>query len=241
MAWQTPKTNWAASDGVRDTDFNRIEGNILDLHGKFLHNAVVASVSPSGNDDTGNGTSGAPFKTFAKALSVIPKNLNGQTATIQVAAGTYSEIVNVSDFHGGDIVIASTAGSNVTVTGLVVEGCKVLIDGMRLTVGSSGIFVGANGLLFSATSDVIVTGAAEAVTLRYGGEIEITKTLTVNNATRALQVQYNSSASVATLAGTNNTIGIYAYNSNVFVSALQIVATSRIVNENSAIYTRGVS
>ena len=31
MAWQTPKVNWSASDGVRDTDMNRIEGNILDL------------------------------------------------------------------------------------------------------------------------------------------------------------------------------------------------------------------
>lgn len=32
MAWQTPKTNWAAADGVRNTDFNRIEGNTLELY-----------------------------------------------------------------------------------------------------------------------------------------------------------------------------------------------------------------
>lgn len=32
MAWQTPKTNWAAPDGVRDTDFNRIEGNTQYLY-----------------------------------------------------------------------------------------------------------------------------------------------------------------------------------------------------------------
>ena len=29
MAWQVPKTDWAAADGVRDTDMNRIEENIL--------------------------------------------------------------------------------------------------------------------------------------------------------------------------------------------------------------------
>lgn len=32
MAWQTPKTDWEAQDGVRNTDLNRIEGNALDLH-----------------------------------------------------------------------------------------------------------------------------------------------------------------------------------------------------------------
>lgn len=32
MAWQAPKTDWEAQDGVRNTDLNRIEGNTLDLH-----------------------------------------------------------------------------------------------------------------------------------------------------------------------------------------------------------------
>lgn len=31
MAWQTPKTDWTAADGVTDEDFNRIEGNIAQL------------------------------------------------------------------------------------------------------------------------------------------------------------------------------------------------------------------
>lgn len=32
MAWQTPKTDWAAPDGVRNTDMNRIEGNTKHLY-----------------------------------------------------------------------------------------------------------------------------------------------------------------------------------------------------------------
>ena len=207
----------------------------------FSANTVVAVVSPSGNDTTGNGTSGAPFRTFARALQAVPKNLNGRTATIQVVAGSYPEIVNISDFSGGEVVLASSSNASITVTGLIVENCTVLVDGLQLNVGSSGIFIGAKGLLFSASSNIAINGAAEGVTLRYGGKLEVTTTLTINNATRALQVQYNSEASVATLAGTGNTIGIYAYNSAVFVSALQIAATSRIINENSAVYTRGVS
>ena len=241
MAWITPKTDWSAADGVRDTDFNRIEGNIFDLHGKFLHTDVIAVVSTSGNDTTGNGTSGAPFRTFARALSAVPKNLNGHTVTIQIVAGSYAEHVTIADFSGGEVVLANPSGAAVTVSGLTVENCTVLVDGVHLNVGSNGIFVGAKGLLFSASSNITVNGAAEGVTLRYGGKLEVTTTLTISNATRALQVQYNSDASVATLAGTNNTIGIYAYNSKVFVSTLQLTAASRIINENSAIYTRGVS
>lgn len=36
MAWQTPKTNWQSADGVRDTDFNRIEGNTLELRNQAM-------------------------------------------------------------------------------------------------------------------------------------------------------------------------------------------------------------
>ena len=32
MAWQEPKTNWQAADGVTDTDLNRIEGNTKQNH-----------------------------------------------------------------------------------------------------------------------------------------------------------------------------------------------------------------
>lgn len=32
MAWQTPKTDWGQPDGVRDADFNRIEGNTQYLY-----------------------------------------------------------------------------------------------------------------------------------------------------------------------------------------------------------------
>lgn len=31
MAWVTPKTDWAPANGVADTDFNRIEGNEVEL------------------------------------------------------------------------------------------------------------------------------------------------------------------------------------------------------------------
>ena len=43
MVWQTPKTNWKAGDVLAATDFNRIEGNILELK-----NGVDQAETPSG-------------------------------------------------------------------------------------------------------------------------------------------------------------------------------------------------
>lgn len=41
MAWQTPKTDWAANDGVLSTDLNRIEGNTQ--YNKDTHEADLAT------------------------------------------------------------------------------------------------------------------------------------------------------------------------------------------------------
>lgn len=35
MAWNTPKVDWDEKVGIKGTDLNRIEGNILDLHGRL--------------------------------------------------------------------------------------------------------------------------------------------------------------------------------------------------------------
>ena len=61
MAWQTPKTDWAAADGVRDSDFNRIESNILELYNTSAARAnKTIYVATTGSDATGDGSSAAP-------------------------------------------------------------------------------------------------------------------------------------------------------------------------------------
>lgn len=239
MPWQTPKTNWTSADGVRNTDLNRIEENSRVLYLERLRGNTVITVSLSGNDTTGTGSSAAPYRTIGKALSVLPRDLNGFTATIQLAsAGTYAESVNVSNICNGTVILAGTANATISIMGLHVENSNVQVSNIALSVYSTGIFVGINGSLVCASGSITVTNGG--VTLRYGATMEVTTSLTVSNADRALQVQYGSTASVATLAGTNNAVGIYAYNSIVFVSTLSLTATVRIVNENSTVNTRGV-
>lgn len=58
-----------------------------------LSNAITLYVSPSGNDNTGNGTAGSPWKTVAHAYSVLQTTYDlssCNTVTIQLADGTYT-------------------------------------------------------------------------------------------------------------------------------------------------------
>lgn len=240
MPWQAPKTDWSAADGVRDSDFNRIEENTRVLHLERLRGMPTISVSLSGNDTTGTGSTAAPYRTIGKALSTLPRDLNGFGAVINIASsGTYAEAVDIKDFMGGTIVLNGPSNSTVSIMGLNIENCNVQVSNIALSVYSTGIFVGIGGSLVCANGSINVT--AGGVTARYGAVIEVTTSMNVSNAERAVQAQYGSTVSIATLAGTNNTVGIYAYNSTVYVSTLSLTATARIVNENSAIYTRGVS
>jgi len=192
-------------------------------------------VSGAGSDTLGNGTSANPYKTINKALSVLPKNLNGKRAFISIAAGTYNEVVTVDSFSGGRIILGGNSGAAITISGLVVNSCRVLVDNISLTVGSNGILIESQGMLYGANNPPItVNGAAEGVTLRYGAMLDLNR-LTINNASiRALQVQYGSTASVGTLAGTGNNIGVYLYNSTVYVVAASISATVQVTNDNGA-------
>lgn len=205
-----------------------------------LRSNVTVYVSIQGDDVSGMGTSNAPFRTITRALNSLPKNLNGFAATINIATGTYSETVYVADFFGGVVTLTGASGSNVTVTGLDIRHCNVLLGAINLTVTTGGVYVGTRAMLYVPSGSLAVSGAAEAVTLRYGAVLEVTTTLAINNASnRGLQVQYASTASVANFAGSGNAIGIYAYHSTVFVRNRTMTSVTQVINENSTISIGG--
>ena len=77
-------------------------------------------ISTTGNDTTGNGTSGTPWATLNKAWTTLANSydLNGNTATIQMADGTYTGL-NVTLPINGFVIIN---GNSVTPTNVVVSG-----------------------------------------------------------------------------------------------------------------------
>ena len=160
-----------------------------------------------------------PFLTINKAVSFLPKNINGRRCIINIAAGTYSESVAIHDFIGGAIVVNGVTGANVTLNGLTVENCSVLISDINLTVGSQGIFVGAKGMLYSGSASIAVSGAATAITLRYGAVMEITKPMVITGASNvAILAQYGSTVSVSRVRGSINNIAVYIYQSTVYAN-----------------------
>lgn len=205
-----------------------------------LSGDTTVFVSKSGSDTLGNGTSSNPYLTITKAIDSLPKNLNGKNAIINIGAGTYNETAKFAYFSSGTVIMNGNAGAGVTITGLRVQNCSVRLDGIALTIGSDGLGISERGMFYTAFSNITITGAAEALTMRYGAVLEITTTLTINNATsRAVQVQYGSTASIATLAGSGNGIGVYVYNSVAHIFNATISASTRTINDNGILNIRG--
>lgn len=105
-----------------------------------LQGNVTYYVSPSGSDSTGDGTSAKPFRTIQRTLNIIPRDLGGYSATIQLADGTYDEEVNASGYDGGVLEIKSKTNPEVLSTlckvrRIIIRNCsaRVHVYGVYLT------------------------------------------------------------------------------------------------------------
>lgn len=217
MAWQTPKMDWAAADGVRDTDFNRIEGNILELYNEKVRESRIVYVSKSGNDETGTGTSSNPFYTITKALSAIPKDLNGLDMAVYISGGIYTENVLIEGFSGGILTLTGTA-ANVTVNSITVQGCIVSCTSLPLvTTAAVGLIV-AYGAVFITTGSIITQGASTGVNVSNGSTVHISGVIT-SSATTAVSCSGNSNLYAGTITGTGtinaSAGGVVAFDTSV--------------------------
>ncbi len=99
-------------------------------------------VSTTGSDTTGDGSQLKPFKTIQRAIDIIPKDLNGFDAIINVAVGTYAEDVVIKAFSGGSINLYSanknTLINTCTVNSINVFTCTsyVRINGFNISTSS---------------------------------------------------------------------------------------------------------
>jgi hypothetical protein len=118
-------------------------------------------IATTGDDSTGAGTSGSPWKTLAKALAALPSNL-GQPHTIHVADGTYAEAVSLVRFWGSrenllTIVGNTTTPANVKFTGTVVA-TRVAESGTYVTTGwvANPCFVKLSGITLQGDGTAVV-------------------------------------------------------------------------------------
>jgi len=211
MAWQTPKTDWTAADGVRDVDMNRIEGNILELYGDSARSDIYVYVDASkGNDTSGNGTAALPYKTINKALATIPRNLNGKSAMLSIAGGTYIEDVVITGFDAP--IVITNGGADVTVSSFRVDGCHCSLSNGIKIITQRAVFITNCGTLTGAGS-LHIDGAY--LNVNYGSTVSLDTYICDNSPSFVLVVDSASRFYASYLDGNANVSGISSQGGSV--------------------------
>ena len=173
--WQTPKTNWSAEDGVMNTDFNRIEGNIQYLKDQEVNLSAYMVAAPytvyvSVNGSTsGDGTVSNPYRYLNQAIAAIPKNLGGHTVSIQITGSTStsitSAVVNITGFSNGRLVLtAAGAGPNMYCShNVTVSNGSILdITGFTMATFASGLAAAHNSLIYASCPITVSNSSLQA-------------------------------------------------------------------------------
>lgn len=187
-----------------------------------LLTTTVIYVANTGSDLSGDGSSANPYATPTKAISTIPKNLNGYSATINLGAGTYTDDVVISGFYGGgrivfqgDTVLSSTR----TVKSLRVENCAVRVD--VLGINASGESDPASFIVSSCTYVYMKNLRAVVTSTKHGIYVNATSQCTL----QACEVSNHNSAVVS--ANMSN-VAVYGWNAGSGNSAGLVASAATI-------------
>lgn len=190
---------------------------LLDNKAYTLTSDVTVYVSLTGSDTDGDGSVDAPFLTVQAAVDALPKHLDGHTATIDVASGTYEERVICKGFVGGKLIIGN-ASQAVILRGLEIDGCSCVEVNIP-TISWGGISGAAllnvtNGSNVSIPNDITLNGADNnigGVYAQYGSTVSVAryKTVTINNCFSVAAASTMSSVLVfAIIKGSGNFVGL---------------------------------
>ena len=117
-------------------------------------------VSPTGSDSNNGLSSGSPFLTIQKAITVVQAlDLNGYTVTIQLADGTYTAGATIAgNFTGGGAVVIngnSTTPSNVVIS-VTSSQCLYAYNGAIITIQNLKVQTTTGGDAIRGTSKAII-------------------------------------------------------------------------------------
>lgn len=136
--------------------------NMAPVRQKLLANTTFF-VATTGNDTTGNGTSGTPWATLQHALNVLQAgyDLNGFTATISVADGTYSVNATATGIIPGQKTAVAITGNTSTPTN-----CNIASSNFCITA-QQGAWLQVRGFNLS-----IAGGTGACLSAEYGGRLQ---------------------------------------------------------------------
>lgn len=193
---------------------------LFDQKAYTLTTDVTVYVSTRGNDVSGDGSSAAPYATIQRALDSLPNWFDGHTATIDVAAGTYEERVNVDSFQGGMLVLGNSSSPAVTIRGLSITNSSTVRINIPNIVRSSTIggvpLKIENGSVVQLNCDLTVDGNGNNLS---GISVETNSLLSVtflwnvtssNNKSAAIAVYTGGRVVLFDLFGSGNSVGLSA-------------------------------
>lgn len=189
-------------------------------------------VSTTGSDTTGDGTSGNPFKTIQHTIDVLPKDLGGYFATINVASGIYPEDIKITGFSNGALFLYSATKDTYTdtckVNSVDIKYCTayVLMNGFNITTTTR------DGFIIWGCHNVRLFYCQVLAVSSYGGfyfgeSIGRVTNCKVANHYVVLSISNSQVYSGAWSAGsTGNSVGLSCYTgSTMYLSGAQPTAT----------------
>lgn len=212
----------------------------LSTKANVLTSSVTVYVAPAGSDTTGNGTSANPYATVGKALSTLPLNLNGYTAYVEIADGTYTQDIRVEYFTGGQVLLD---GNNVTINhsgaGAAITihrntYCYLAITSLTVNCNNAntvGVSVSGGNCLVSG--NITINGTATGITglkLSYGANLSWGNAANwkINNCANGIGCYSGSTAAIWNTSGTGNTVCYRAENATILVATPNMEGTTKL-------------
>ena len=199
---------------------------------------MTVYVAVSGSDATGNGSSTAPYQTITKALSTIPKNLNGYDAMVYVSSGTYNENVIIDNFSGGRLVLSGASGTLLQINTLTIMNCYVqLNDDIVFSVAN---LICSRGCRLLANAEIRVrSDATYGVYASNISSVFLYKLFVDGSTYAAVCADQNSRIFVTHLGGSGNiNIGLLAAGGTILYNSSMLSASiATATNSGGRIYS----
>ena len=180
-----------------------------------LDSGRTVYVAVSGSDATGDGSSTSPYQTITKALSTIPKNLNGYTARVYIESGTYSETLVINGFTGGTLMFTGVTNAAVSVNSISIQHTEMLIfRNLNFSVVGGndvlyGVHITASHMVVDTGSFSVSNSSVSGIYAILGATIYLTN-LSVSAVGNAVNASNGAQIVVGTIRGTTTENGLRA-------------------------------
>jgi len=240
-AWGNSRIDYAFN-GLNATTMYSIDngGLIVQSSGAVigsLQHDIGYYVATTGSDTTGDGTVRNPFRTIQHAINMVPPNLNGYGATIQVADGLYDEDILVAGLTSGIFYLKSShpgilsSATKIRKVRFLNNSCNIVIDGFEITTST------VDGLLSQLCTSVLLNSIKCVTSGNYAAgtfyETPIFRVYNCEFSNRAHAIfASNSSGYMQACIGTGNVNSIYSVGSSI-VHIISTQPSGNVVQVNS--------